>query len=175
MVSHSGIHRWLPSSGYWILCFPDIGKLKAREEKCTLVHNSYSTYLTHLAHENVWPFLHIPFHLFQVAAELDAKKEMALHKKAQKEKKGKEEGKEKTKGKKTQKTGKKVSVPAVETVNLWKQSWSPAYSAMCGQRLLIYIRPVTTASGLGSEDRRTGWGQSLSAFQLSSWFWRTEF
>ncbi|NXK07451.1 DRC11 protein, partial [Herpetotheres cachinnans] len=44
----------------------------------------------------------------QVAAELAAKKEMALQKKAQKGKKEKEERKGKTKGKNTLKTGKKV-------------------------------------------------------------------
>ncbi|KGL95372.1 IQ and AAA domain-containing protein 1, partial [Charadrius vociferus] len=60
----------------------------------------------------------------QVAAELDAKKEMALHKKAQKEKKGKEEGKEKVKGKKTQKTGKK------EEEEGWKMAPSNFLSIM---------------------------------------------
>ncbi|NXN72163.1 DRC11 protein, partial [Himantopus himantopus] len=63
----------------------------------------------------------------QVAAELDAKKEMALHKKAQKEKKEKEEGKEKMKGKNPQKTGKKVSVPAEEG---WKMAPSNFLSIM---------------------------------------------
>lgn len=79
------------------------------------------------------------FYLFQVAEELAAKKEMALQKKSQKEGKEKEKGKEKTKGK-TQKTGKKVRLPAVKSVSsLWKQSWSPAFSTMCGQRILIRI------------------------------------
>ncbi|KFQ90969.1 IQ and AAA domain-containing protein 1, partial [Nipponia nippon] len=59
----------------------------------------------------------------QVAAELAAKKEMALQKKAQKGKK--EEGKEKMKGKKPQKTGKKVNLPSVKTV---KEGWKMAPS-----------------------------------------------
>ncbi|NXW03086.1 DRC11 protein, partial [Fregetta grallaria] len=61
----------------------------------------------------------------QVAAELAAKKELALQKKTQKGKKEKEGGKEKTKGKKPQKTGKKVSLPAVKTV---KEGWKMAPS-----------------------------------------------
>ncbi|KFW05027.1 IQ and AAA domain-containing protein 1, partial [Fulmarus glacialis] len=68
----------------------------------------------------------------QVAAELAAKKEMALQKKAQKGKKEKEEGKEKVKGKKPQKTGKKVSLPAVKTVKDegWKMAPSNFLSIM---------------------------------------------
>ncbi|NXI99295.1 DRC11 protein, partial [Psophia crepitans] len=59
----------------------------------------------------------------QVAAELAAKKEMALQKKGQKEKKEKEE-KEKTKGKKPQKTGKK------EEEEGWKMAPSNFLSIM---------------------------------------------
>ncbi|NXC17415.1 DRC11 protein, partial [Corythaeola cristata] len=66
----------------------------------------------------------------QVAAELAAKKEMALQKKAQKGKKEKE-GKEKTQEKKPQKTGKKVSLPAVKTVEEgWKMAPSNFLSIM---------------------------------------------
>ncbi|NXF50938.1 DRC11 protein, partial [Oceanites oceanicus] len=61
----------------------------------------------------------------QVAAELAAKKEMALQKKKQTGKKEKEGGNEKTKGKKPQKTGKKVSLPAVKTI---KEGWKMAPS-----------------------------------------------
>ncbi|NXW48928.1 DRC11 protein, partial [Nyctiprogne leucopyga] len=60
----------------------------------------------------------------EVAAELAAKKEKALQKKAQKGKKEKEEGKEKMKGKKPQKTGKK------EEEEGWKMSPSNFLSIM---------------------------------------------
>ncbi|KAM6396763.1 dynein regulatory complex protein 11 [Pluvialis apricaria] len=60
----------------------------------------------------------------QVAAELDAKKEMALQKKAQKDKKEKEGGKEKMKGKNPQKTGKK------EEEEGWKMAPSNFLSIM---------------------------------------------
>ncbi|XP_050756014.1 dynein regulatory complex protein 11 [Gymnogyps californianus] len=60
----------------------------------------------------------------QVAAELAAKKEMALQKKAQKGKKEKEEGKEKMKGKKPQKAGKK------EEEEGWKMAPSNFLSIM---------------------------------------------
>ncbi|NXN34261.1 DRC11 protein, partial [Nycticryphes semicollaris] len=62
----------------------------------------------------------------QVAAELAAKKEMALQKKAQKEEKEKG-GKKKTKEKKPQKTGKKVSLPTEEG---WKMAPSNFLSIM---------------------------------------------
>ncbi|NXL12302.1 DRC11 protein, partial [Mesembrinibis cayennensis] len=66
----------------------------------------------------------------QVAAELAAKKDMALQKKAQKGKK-EQEGKEKMKEKKPQKTGKKVNLPAVKTVQEgWKMAPSNFLSIM---------------------------------------------
>ncbi|NWZ58183.1 DRC11 protein, partial [Haliaeetus albicilla] len=61
----------------------------------------------------------------QVTAELAARKEMALQKKAQKGKK--EQGKEKTKVKKPQKTGKKVRAPGEEG---WKMAPSNFLSIM---------------------------------------------
>ncbi|KFP13155.1 IQ and AAA domain-containing protein 1, partial [Egretta garzetta] len=60
----------------------------------------------------------------QVAAELAAKKEMALQKKSQKGKKEKEEGKEKIKGKSSQNTGKK------EEEEGWKMAPSNFLSIM---------------------------------------------
>ncbi|KAM9630215.1 dynein regulatory complex protein 11-like [Morphnus guianensis] len=106
---------------YWISCSPNTGKIKAREEKYTLVHNSTST--SNTLHMKIFDQLFTFLCLFQVAAELAARKEMALQKKAQKGKK-EQEGKEKTKGKKPQKTGKK------EEEEGWKMAPSNFLSIM---------------------------------------------